>query len=197
MPITTIMPETAWLRVVSHTIAASPLGPLFVAATDKGVCLIEYVDSNEDLETFERELARRFGRVEMRENGDVLTDVCGQLDQYFAGVRTDFDVAVDFGTVPAFSQRVWEQLREIPYGRTTSYGTVAAVIGNPDANRAVGLAAGANPVAIVVPCHRVIGKDGSLVGYGGGLERKRWLLVHEKAIPANAGTGNPNLFNWP
>lgn len=196
MTITTILPETQWLRVVSHTIVQSPLGPLFLGATDSGICALDFIDSTEDLEHFERELSRRFGRVEMREDADKLVDLSRELDEYFAGSRREFDVEVDFGTVPGFSQRVWERLREIPYGKTTSYSVVATAVANPEASRAVGMAAGANPVAIVVPCHRVIGKDGSLVGYGGGLERKRWLLVHEKAIPPNAGTGDPNLFSW-
>jgi methylated-DNA-[protein]-cysteine S-methyltransferase len=105
-------------------------------------------------------------------------DVAAQLDGYFAGELTTFDVEMDLrGT--EFQQRVWAQLREIPYGETISYGELATRIGNANASRAVGLANGRNPISIIVPCHRVIGADGSLTGYGGGLERKTWLLKHE------------------
>jgi methylated-DNA-[protein]-cysteine S-methyltransferase len=101
-----------------------------------------------------------------------------QLSEYFAGTRRMFDLPLRLqGT--AFQQRVWRELTEIPYGETWSYGQLAERIGNPSASRAVGLANGRNPISILVPCHRVIGADGSLTGYGGGLERKQWLLAHE------------------
>jgi methylated-DNA-[protein]-cysteine S-methyltransferase len=107
-------------------------------------------------------------------------DVAEQLDRYFAGELTSFDVEMELrGT--EFQQRVWTQLREIPYGETISYGELAKRVGNANASRAVGLANGRNPISIIVPCHRVIGADGSLTGYGGGLERKTWLLEHESA----------------
>ncbi len=101
-----------------------------------------------------------------------------QLSEYFAGSRRTFELPLRLqGT--AFQQTVWRRLTEIPYGDTWSYGQLAARIGKPGASRAVGLANGRNPIAILVPCHRVIGADGSLTGYGGGLERKQWLLAHE------------------
>ena len=101
-----------------------------------------------------------------------------QLTEYFAGTRREFDLPLRLrGT--EFQKRVWQELTEIPYGQTWSYGELAKRIDNPSASRAVGLANGRNPISILVPCHRVIGADGSLTGYGGGLERKRWLLVHE------------------
>jgi methylated-DNA-[protein]-cysteine S-methyltransferase len=101
-----------------------------------------------------------------------------QLREYFAGGRREFELPLHFeGTT--FQRRVWQELTEIPYGETWSYGQLARRIGNPSASRAVGLANGRNPISILVPCHRVIGADGSLTGYGGGLERKRWLLAHE------------------
>jgi methylated-DNA-[protein]-cysteine S-methyltransferase len=101
-----------------------------------------------------------------------------QLTEYFDRTRREFDLPLHMrGT--AFQQRVWRHLTEIPHGRTLSYGELARRIGNPSASRAVGLANGRNPISIVVPCHRVIGADGSLTGYGGGLPRKRWLLAHE------------------
>ena len=101
-----------------------------------------------------------------------------QLSEYFAGTRREFDLPLRPDGTP-FQTRVWRELVEIPYGETWSYGQLAKRIGNPSASRAVGLANGRNPISILVPCHRVIGADGSLTGYGGGLERKRWLLVHE------------------
>jgi methylated-DNA-[protein]-cysteine S-methyltransferase len=101
-----------------------------------------------------------------------------QLSEYFAGTRRTFDLPLRLqGT--DFQKRVWQELTEIPYGQTWSYGELAKRIDNPSASRAVGLANGRNPISILVPCHRVIGADGSLTGYGGGLDRKRWLLAHE------------------
>jgi methylated-DNA-[protein]-cysteine S-methyltransferase len=101
-----------------------------------------------------------------------------QLGEYFAGTRREFDLPLRSQGTP-FQTRVWRELVEIPYGQTLSYGELAQRIDKPSASRAVGLANGRNPISIVVPCHRVIGADGSLTGYGGGLERKRWLLAHE------------------
>lgn len=105
-------------------------------------------------------------------------EVIAQLDAYFAGDLQRFDVPLrPAGT--EFQRRVWAALQQIPYGRTASYGQLADRVGNPKACRAVGLANGRNPIGIIVPCHRVIGADGTLTGYGGGLQRKRWLLDHE------------------
>jgi methylated-DNA-[protein]-cysteine S-methyltransferase len=103
-------------------------------------------------------------------------DLCEQLDRYFAGERREFDLPVEPAGGTEFERRVWEALREIPYGETESYGELAERIGHPGQARAVGAANGRNPIAIVIPCHRVIGADGKLVGYGGGLEHKRFLL---------------------
>ena len=109
------------------------------------------------------------------------TGITGQLDRYFAGELTDFDLPLAPRGTP-FQLRVWAALSEIPYGETISYGELARYIGHPSAARAVGLANGRNPVAVIVPCHRVIGADGSLTGYGGGLERKRFLLDLEAGV---------------
>jgi len=114
---------------------------------------------------------------------EALTAPARQLAEYFAGERTEFELAL----APAgteFQQRVWRLLRAIPYGETTTYGALAAELGNPRTVRAVGLANGRNPISIVVPCHRVIGSDGKLVGYGGGIDRKRTLLAHEAEVAA-------------
>jgi methylated-DNA-[protein]-cysteine S-methyltransferase len=104
-----------------------------------------------------------------------------QLREYFAGARTTFELQLAPEGTP-FQQRVWSALRRIPYGATTTYGALARELGTPDGARAVGLANGRNPIGIVIPCHRVIGADGTLTGYGGGLPRKRWLLDHERAV---------------
>lgn len=102
-----------------------------------------------------------------------------QLTAYFAGSLTEFDLPLQMSGTP-FQQQVWQALKIIPYGTTLSYGELAQQIGQPTASRAVGLSNGRNPVSIVVPCHRVIGANGKLTGYGGGLERKQWLLDHER-----------------
>ena len=119
-------------------------------------------------------------------------DTLAQLGEYFAGERTAFSLPLaPSGT--AFQQAVWSALGSIPFGDTLSYGALAARLGRPGAARAVGLANGSNPIAIIIPCHRVIGADGSLTGYGGGLPRKRWLLEHEGALTRGAG----ELFDLP
>jgi len=109
---------------------------------------------------------------------EALAPAVEQLEQYFAGERTRFELTLDYGGTP-FQHSVWRALRKIKDGTAISYAELARRIGKPKAVRAVGLANGQNPISIVVPCHRVIGSDGSLTGYGGGLPRKRWLLEHE------------------
>lgn len=107
------------------------------------------------------------------------TQAAEQLSEYFAGARREFDLPLDpDGT--EFQHRVWEQLRQIPFGETRTYGQIAKVLGDPNASRAVGLANGRNPISIIVPCHRVIGVNQKLTGYAGGLEAKSWLLAHEQ-----------------
>jgi methylated-DNA-[protein]-cysteine S-methyltransferase len=143
----------------------SPVGPLMLHAAADGVTRLS-LDGT------------RMPRVRVdgsREAAAHLDALGSQLDEYFAGSRTEFDVALALDGTP-FQREVWDALRAIPYGMTVSYGELATRIGRPGAQRAVGLANGQNPVAIVVPCHRVIGADGSLTGYGGGLDRKRYLL---------------------
>jgi methylated-DNA-[protein]-cysteine S-methyltransferase len=113
--------------------------------------------------------------------GGVLARAGQQLGEYFAGTRTTFDIPLDApGT--AFQRRVWDALRAIPYGTTLSYGELARRLGDVRATRAVGAANGKNPIPIIVPCHRVVGANGALTGFGGGLDRKRWLLEHEGAL---------------
>lgn len=115
------------------------------------------------------------------EDRSAFADAVSQLEEYFEGSRTEFELELDArGT--AFQAAVWDALREIPYAQTRSYGDVARAIGKPKAPRAVGMANNRNPIAVIIPCHRVIGASGKLVGYGGGLDRKTWLLNHEAEI---------------
>jgi methylated-DNA-[protein]-cysteine S-methyltransferase len=119
------------------------------------------------------------------EDEDAFAEARRQLDEYFAGTRTNFDLDIDLAGTP-FQVAVWQALLDVRYGETASYGEIAREIGRPAACRAVGAANGRNPISIVVPCHRVIGGDGTLTGYGWGTERKAWLLDHERAVMAAA-----------
>jgi len=122
------------------------------------------------------------------EGSALLRETARQLEQYFAGRRQTFDLPLDPDGTP-FQREVWAELTRIPYGTTTSYAELARRIGRPSAVRAVGAANGANPIPIVIPCHRVIGRDGALTGFGGGLDRKRFLLELEaNRLPFDAGT---------
>ena len=122
-----------------------------------------------------------------------LDETARQLTEWFAGLRTSFDLPLDpFGT--EFQHRVWAELREIPWGHTASYGEIARRIGQPTASRAVGMANGRNPISIIVPCHRVIGSSGKLTGFGGGLDRKRTLLQLEGSWPAPVAPRAPALL---
>jgi O-6-methylguanine DNA methyltransferase len=156
----------------------SPLGSLFVVHDSDGhLRALDFPDYEERLH---RLLRLHYGACEPAPGPAPGVTVLA-LDAFFAGELEAIDtLSVQTGGTE-FQRRVWAALRRIPAGTTTSYRQLAAAIGRPDAVRAVGLANGANPIAIVVPCHRVIGADGSLTGYGGGLERKRWLLAHERA----------------
>ena len=155
----------------------SPLGEMTLAFHDDTLCALAFSDRWAGAE---RALARRFPGTP-RPTADARA-VTRLLDAYFAGEVGALDeIAVETGGT-AFQRAVWAALRRIPVGSTTSYGELARAIGAPSAVRAVGAANGANPVSLIVPCHRVIGADGRLVGYGGGLDRKRWLLAHEGAL---------------
>jgi AraC family transcriptional regulator, regulatory protein of adaptative response / methylated-DNA-[protein]-cysteine methyltransferase len=156
----------------------SPLGTLLAGATSNGICLLEFADEPRLEKQLDR-LRRRLGTEILPGRSAHLTALEAQLRQYFAGERKAFDLSLVLsGTV--FQEAVWRELLTIPYGTTRSYGEQARRLGRPSAVRAVARANGDNRVAIVVPCHRVIGKDGTLVGYGGGLWRKRYLLELER-----------------
>jgi len=140
----------------------SPLGPLTLTAEESRITAIRFPGRDDDLDPADRAEAP-------------FAALRAQLDEYFAGERHTFDLPLDLrGT--EFQRAVWEQLRAIPYGETTTYGTIARALGRMDRVPAVGAAVGRTPVPIVVPCHRVLGSDGSLTGYGGGLDRKQALL---------------------
>ena len=145
----------------------SPIGQIIVSASERGVDEIIFGDEK-DIEAFPGE-------------NEAINRCFAQLDEYFAGTRCSFDVPLDLEGSP-FQLSVWRTLLLIPCGETWSYGRVAAQIGRSRAVRAVGGANHANPVPIIVPCHRVVGSDGKLTGYGGGLWRKEWLLKHESAM---------------
>lgn len=154
----------------------SPLGIIKITGDYYYVSGIDFVDENMD-------------DLPENSNSPALKKCSGQLEEYFAGKRKTFDVPLKLeGTT--FQKKIWEALGKIPYGKTCSYQDIAIMTGNPRAVRAVGGANNKNPVGIIVPCHRVIGKDGSLTGYGGGLWRKEWLLEHEKKI--SSGFSSPS-----
>jgi O-6-methylguanine DNA methyltransferase len=158
----------------------TPLGPMLAVASDDALSVLEF-GSQERFARLAARLARWFPPHEIDENGAPVIDrVREWLGRYFGGTDADAsDLPLDMRGAP-FEQRVWAALRAIPVGTTTSYGDIARRLGDAGASRAVGAANGANPIAIIVPCHRVIGADGSPTGYGGGLERKTWLLDHER-----------------
>ncbi len=178
----------------------SALGPLVAGATDKGICLLEFSDRRM-LEAQAKTLRARLGLPILPGSSVHLERLEAELAEYFAGTRKDFDLPIDEPGSP-FQESVWAALRTIPPGQTWSYAQLAMAIGDPKATRAVARANGMNRVAILVPCHRVIGADGGLGGYGGGLWRKRRLLELEGAelaplLPADTGEeaeDSPGLF---
>lgn len=160
----------------------TPIGPMFACSTEKGICLLEFTDRRM-LETEFHDLQKRLNAIILIGKNDHLKQLKVELAEYFDGNRKEFSVALDTPTTP-FRQQVWDMLLQIPYGKTASYKEQAIKIGNPKAVRAVASANGHNRVAIVIPCHRVIGSDGSLTGYAGGLDRKKWLLELEGSYQA-------------
>ncbi|MFJ9351878.1 methylated-DNA--[protein]-cysteine S-methyltransferase [Streptomyces sp. NPDC101237] len=153
----------------NHTVTDSPYGPLTLVAEDGVLCGLYMEDQRH------RPPEENFGT----RDDDLFTEAGEQLAGYFAGDLTEFTLELRLDGTP-FQRSVWEQLRLIPYGQTRSYGELAGALGSPQASRAVGLANGRNPIGIIVPCHRVIGANGGLTGYGGGLPRKRRLLDFER-----------------
>ena len=172
----------------------TPIGLLVVVAREEKLVAVSFRDRSDDLV---RQLEQRFGALAFEERPDP-GGIVRRLRAYFAGDLAVLDtIPADPGGTP-FQARVWAELRKIPVGSTVSYSELARRTDTPDAVRAVGAANGRNPISLVVPCHRLIGGDGSLTGYGGGLWRKRWLLRHEEAARprvstrAKSGSGRPN-----
>jgi AraC family transcriptional regulator of adaptative response/methylated-DNA-[protein]-cysteine methyltransferase len=160
------------------TMLESPLGALLAGTTDEGIILLEFTDRRM-LEHALKAISRRFGCATVPGQHPLLERLRAELNEYFQGDRQEFTLPLAAQST-SFQEKVWEELRRIPYGKTISYDDLARRIGQPTAQRAVARANGMNYVAILIPCHRVIGKDGSLTGYGGGLWRKRLLLELER-----------------
>jgi methylated-DNA-[protein]-cysteine S-methyltransferase len=147
----------------------SPIGRLSILADEKGILEIRFPNNSADLPPV------------ISESNEIVEQAIDQLHAYFDGRLKDFDIPLSLNGTD-FQKGVWAQLRKIGFGRTASYGDIAAAIGNPKASRAVGMANNKNKIPIVIPCHRVIGSDGSLTGFAGGLDTKRWLLKHEGLV---------------
>jgi methylated-DNA-[protein]-cysteine S-methyltransferase len=158
---------------VRYDVTESPVGDLFIASTERGLCRISYRVEGQD-EELARHFADRVQRVP-------LDQVRRELDEYFEGRRREFDLPLDLRVAP-FHEAVLHELARVPYGRTETYGALAAKVGRPKAARAVGTVMNRNPIPIVLPCHRVVGANGSLTGYAGGLHVKRGLLELEGAM---------------
>lgn len=172
--------------MISTTTMASPVGELVLGASDRGLRFVLWPGERRRLDlgpdggpdggpdTDAARVARE----------RILDDAVAQLEEYFAGTRTEFDLPLDpVGT--AFQRSAWDVLRTIPYAGTMSYGEQARALGDPNKARAVGAANGKNPISIVVPCHRVVGANGALTGFAGGIESKAWLLDHERRVIAS------------
>jgi methylated-DNA-[protein]-cysteine S-methyltransferase len=159
----------------------SPIGTLVLAATESGLCSIDFGSWKDNEERLRKWSDRYFQGMEWVLNSCKLQPVSEQLHAYFAGSKKPFDMAIDLQGTP-FQKRVWEALQKVPYGATASYKEIAAVIGSPNAVRAIGGANNRNPIPIVIPCHRIIGASGELIGYGGGLHVKKHLLQLEGSL---------------
>jgi len=175
-------------RIVTAMIE-SPIGPLLAGASDAGICLLEYTDRRMLEHNFET-MRRRFGCAIVPGEHALLTQLRRELTEYFASKRRTFTLPLASRGTP-FQEKVWQELCRIPHGETISYDELARRIGQPTAQRAVARANGMNRICILIPCHRVIGKDGSLTGYGGGLWRKRLLLELERSNRKPESTASP------
>ncbi|MEV0124482.1 methylated-DNA--[protein]-cysteine S-methyltransferase [Streptomyces sp. NPDC050703] len=163
-----------------HTVLDSPYGELTLVATDGVLSGLYMTDQRH------RPGQETFGARDERPFGEAIS----QLEAYFAEELTEFDLELRLDGTP-FQRTVWDELLRIPYGETRTYGELAGLLGRPSASRAVGLANGKNPISVIVPCHRVVGANGSLTGYGGGLDRKQRLLAFESGSP---GGGRPDAL---
>ena len=171
---------------ISYTIVTSPLGRLLVAVTERGVCAVRMADADAELE---KDLLTEFPEATIERADASLRETVQKILNHLTNNEPHLDLPLDIRAT-AFQRQVWEQLRAIPYGQTISYAGVAKALGKPGAVRAVGRACATNPVALVIPCHRVVREDESLGGYRWGLERKRKLLEHERANSQRAKIAN-------
>jgi methylated-DNA-[protein]-cysteine S-methyltransferase len=165
------------MTILTDTIP-TPLGAMILLARDGVMLFLEFSDADDRVE---REMKVRFGDAELVPTKNPF-GFSERIAKYFAGDLATIDTIPTDGSGTDFQRRVWAELRNIPCGVTISYGELASRLGDKNAMRAVGLANGRNPIAVVVPCHRVIGANGSMTGYGGGIARKEWLLRHEGAL---------------
>lgn len=172
------------MEVLHSTMFVSPVGPLFMAASEKGLVALEFdarLPGQQTIRPNPRDLRAESDAVRFEINEPKMAGYVRELQEYFAGSRREFEFPLDLrGT--EFQLACWRALLAIPYGQTRSYGDIARAVGRPQGFRAVGMANNRNPIAMVVPCHRVIASDGTLCGYGGGLDVKRKLLELEGAI---------------
>ncbi|MFC7391591.1 methylated-DNA--[protein]-cysteine S-methyltransferase [Scopulibacillus cellulosilyticus] len=157
----------------------SPVGMLTIACHQDGLCNIEFGDIDTAFPKIQTWAKRNMIRNDIKQDSDYTKEVVNQLNEYFQGERKSFDLPLYLKGTP-FQIKVWEALQDIKYGETKTYKDIAEAIGKPKAVRAVGGANNKNPISIVVPCHRVIGSSGCLIGYGGGLDKKQILLEHEQ-----------------
>jgi AraC family transcriptional regulator, regulatory protein of adaptative response / methylated-DNA-[protein]-cysteine methyltransferase len=163
---------------MTYTVADSPFGRFMTAATEHGVC---WLGIHEAPAYLEAELRRDYPDAQLRRDDDAISDIAARLKPWLGGETGDLHLPLDVRATP-FQRAVWRELCSIPFGSTRSYGEIARTLGRPAAARAVGHANGSNPLAIVIPCHRAIGSNGTLTGYRWGLEYKRRLLEHEQAL---------------
>ncbi|HEV2395560.1 MAG TPA: methylated-DNA--[protein]-cysteine S-methyltransferase [Candidatus Sulfotelmatobacter sp.] len=174
----------AFMEMLHSTTFMSPVGPLFMAASAKGLVALEFdarLPGQQTIRPNPRDLRSEGGAIRFVESGAEMSGYASELEQYFAGDRREFTFPLDLrGT--DFQLACWHALLAIPYGETRTYADIARAVGRPQGFRAVGMANNRNPIAIVVPCHRVIASDGTLCGYGGGLDIKRKLLELEGAL---------------
>jgi methylated-DNA-[protein]-cysteine S-methyltransferase len=169
---------TGDLDVAYDVLDDTPVGKLLVGVSEHGLCRVHFdPDPERELD----DLARRFGPRVLR-SPSAIDRAKRELDEYFSGQRHAFDLELDLRGTPDFYRQVLDELARVEYGTTTAYGALAAKVGAPKAARAVGTVMNRNPIPIVLPCHRVVGASGSLTGYGGGLDRKEWLLRLEGAL---------------
>ncbi|HEY7292191.1 MAG TPA: methylated-DNA--[protein]-cysteine S-methyltransferase [Vicinamibacterales bacterium] len=164
-----------------RAVVSTPIGDMLAMSSPDGLCALEFLGKAKRLPRLERRLATWFPPHDVAEgDSPIIARTRAWLDRYFAGKSADVgSLTLDMRGAD-FERRVWKALLRIQPGETTSYGAIAKQLGSAGAARAVGLANGSNPIAIIVPCHRVIGSNGSLTGYGGGLDRKTWLIDHER-----------------